>query len=119
MPDRERLTARGRSWRLILGPGAAAARHARTIVTTEWGPTFQLSLRLRSYLSCRDVLRARARWRAGSRRGRVGLGALRGGPHPGQGPPGAADRPHDGRPRRVLGRADADQQGPRPGRRAG
>jgi len=28
MPDRERLTARGRSKRLILGPGAAAARHA-------------------------------------------------------------------------------------------
>jgi hypothetical protein len=31
MPDRERLTARGRSKRLILGPGAAAARHAPSL----------------------------------------------------------------------------------------
>ena len=31
VPDRERLTARGRSKRLILGPGAAAARHAQSL----------------------------------------------------------------------------------------
>jgi hypothetical protein len=37
MPTRERLTARGRSSRLILGPGAAAGRHALSIVTTAQG----------------------------------------------------------------------------------
>jgi hypothetical protein len=42
-PDRERLTARGRSQRLMLGPGAAAARHTRDIVTRLPRRLFRLS----------------------------------------------------------------------------
>ena len=90
MPDRERLHG---AWPL----GAAAAPGPETSRSERPRAREALPVRHARFSSCpvgsrRDVVRARGRRRAGPRRGRVGLGALRGRPEPGQGPAGAADR---------------------------